>query len=101
MLHLHAAAIHWLAAINIVEHRKRGEFSMAARRSLLLKIFCVASCLGFAAILRAEDAKPTVTTVELSQGGPLEIKAPDGWTVKAPKAPLGTTIAAAPKSGDA
>jgi len=74
---------------------------MTARRSLLLKIFCVAWCLGFTALLRAEDAKQNVTIVELSQGGPLEIKAPDGWTVKAPKAPLGTTIAAAPKSGDA
>jgi hypothetical protein len=74
---------------------------MTARRSLLLRFFCAASCLGFAATLHAEDAKPNVTTVTLSEGGPLEIKAPDGWTVKVPKTPLGTTIVAAPKAGDA
>jgi hypothetical protein len=74
---------------------------MSAREVSLSSLIGIAICFGCFATLRADDAKPNVTTVTLSEGGPLEIKAPDGWVVKVPRSPLGTTIVAGPKNGDA
>ena len=74
---------------------------MAVRGWSLARVSCVVVCLGLCATLRADDAKPNVTTVTLAEGGPLEIKAPDGWTVKILKSPIAPTIVATPKAGDA
>src|SRR5437762_11459725 len=70
-------------------------------RLSVLGILYFAISFGCCATLRGDDAKLNVTTVPLSEGGPLEIKAPEGWIVKAPNTDLGTTIVAGPKEGDA
>jgi hypothetical protein len=74
---------------------------MSAREFSFSSLIGVMICLGCLASLRAEDAKPNVITFTPAESGPLEIKAPEGWTVKILKTPIAPTILATPKNGAA